>query len=73
MASVRQDLWLTEPLGGTDDPIDAEMEREDLGLMTSIGYQVNTFYSRLSPVMLWHRLTVVKFCFILHSKYAKIY
>lgn len=39
MASARQDLWLTEPLGGTDDPIDAEMEREDLGLMTSIGYQ----------------------------------
>ena len=52
MASVRQDLWLTEPLGGTDDPIDAEMEREDLGLMTSIGYQVNTFYNLLSPVML---------------------
>lgn len=52
MASVRQDLWLTEPLGGMDDPIDAEMGREDLGLMTSIGYQVNTFCNLLSPVML---------------------
>lgn len=52
MASARQDLWLTEPLGGTDDPIDAEMGREDLGLMTSIGYQVNTFYNLLSPVVL---------------------
>ena len=52
MASVRQDLWLTEPLGGTDNPIDAEMGREDLGLMRSIGYQVNTFYNLLSPVML---------------------
>ena len=66
MVSVRQDLWLTELLRGTDDPIDAEMGREDPGLTTSIGYQVlNTFYN--------HRLTVVKICFILHSQYTNIY
>jgi len=39
-AGVRRDPGLTGPLQSMEDPIDAEMAREDHGLMTSTGYQV---------------------------------
>ena len=39
-AGVHRDPELTGHLQSTDDPIDAEMVREDHGRMTSTGYQV---------------------------------
>lgn len=39
-AGVHQDPELSGPLQSMEDPTDAEMVREDLGLMTSTGYQV---------------------------------
>ena len=40
-AGVHQDRGLTKPLQGMENPTDAEMAREDHGLMTYTGCQVS--------------------------------
>ena len=40
-AGVHQDRMLTEPMQSMDDPTGAEAAKEDLGRMTSTGFQVS--------------------------------